>query len=270
MSISKSPARAIADVTEGLILATVDIAAPVEKVFRCLTDPVELVAWWGSEDLYRAESCESDFRVGGLWTVRGRMRDGKPYAVRGEYLLIEPPSRLVQTWAYDWDAAQQTTVAYQLEAIEGGTRVIVRHSGFRDHASDCRSHSDGWQLVLTWLREYAERRFYYHCRLIPPRPDFPQTMSDDERTMMTEHAAYWSRHLETGSAIVFGPVADPAGVWGVVIACVAGLTELETLQRNDPAIRSERGFRYETLPMMSAVTRDRTKPTLNQGPTQHA
>jgi uncharacterized protein YndB with AHSA1/START domain len=255
MSVSRSPARAIADVTDGRILATVEIAASPERVFHCLTDPAELVAWWGSEDLYRAETCESDLRVGGTWTVRGRMRDGAPYTVRGEYLEIDPPRRLVQTWTYDWDAAQRTTVAYQLEPIDGGTRVTVHHTGFAGHPADCRDHSDGWELVLGWLRDYAERRHYFHCRLVPPRADFAQTLTAEEGAVMAEHVAYWTRHVEAGRAVVVGPVADPAGGWGVAIACVSDPAELETLQREDPAIRSGRGFRYETLPMPAAIMR---------------
>ena len=42
---------------------------------------------------------------------------------------------------------------------------------------------------------------------------------------------------------------------GVAIACVSDPAELETLQREDPAIRSGRGFRYETLPMPAAIMR---------------
>jgi uncharacterized protein YndB with AHSA1/START domain len=156
VTISKSPARAIADLTEGLILATVDIAVAPERVFHSISDPAELAAWWGSPETYQTEAWESDFRVGGTWIARGRGRDGKPYAVRGEFLVIDPPKRLVQSWSYDWDAAQSTTVAFELEPIEGGTRLMVRHSGFGAHRADCRSHGDGWQLVLEWLRDHVE------------------------------------------------------------------------------------------------------------------
>jgi uncharacterized protein YndB with AHSA1/START domain len=253
VSVSRSPARAIADVTEGVILATVDIAAPIERVFRGISDPTELVTWWGSPDTYQTEAWDSDFRVGGKWEARGRGREGRPYAVRGEFLVIDPPHRLVQTWSYDWDAAQTTTVSYQLEAIEGGTRLTVRHSGFGAHHADCRSHGEGWQMVLGWLRAHVETARYFHCRLLPPRPDFARTMSDEERAIMNEHVAYWTKHARQGTALVFGPVADPAGVWGVAVLRVYDTSEVEYLQRNDPVIRADRGFRYETLPMVQAI-----------------
>jgi hypothetical protein len=33
-------------------------------------------------------------------------------------------------------------------------------------------------------------RKYYAVKLIPPRADFPQTMNDQEKTIMQEHAGY--------------------------------------------------------------------------------
>jgi hypothetical protein len=34
---------------------------------------------------------------------------------------------------------------------------------------------------------------------------------------MAEHVAYWTRQRDRGFAVGFGPVADPAGSWGVAI-----------------------------------------------------
>jgi hypothetical protein len=61
--------------------------------------------------------------------------------------------------------------------------------------------------------------------------------------------------LDAGTAIVFGPVADPNGPWGLGVLRVADEKQLGELTQNDPVILSGRGFRYETLPMFSAVTR---------------
>jgi uncharacterized protein YndB with AHSA1/START domain len=260
MTISKAAARAVADVSAGVILATVDIAAPPERVFHALTDPTELPRWWGSPETYQVESCTFDLRVGGKWESRGHGADGKPFAVRGEYLEIDPPRRLVQTWSYDWDGGgAPTTVAYSLDAIDGGTRVTVRHSGFGERHDACRSHGDGWQTVLSWFKAYVEHPRYFMCRLIPPRPDFGQT-DPAEMALLREHVAYWSRFAAAGVAIVFGPVADPRGAWGLIVLRAAGAAEVAALQRDDPALRAERGFVYETLPMQRAVVAPLKEP----------
>ena len=89
----------------------------------------------------------ADFRVGGKWRVEGKSATGQPYSVSGEFLEIARPRRLVQTWAYDWDAGKNqppTKLTYLLEDIAGGTRVTVRHEGFRNR-EDCGSHASGWE-----------------------------------------------------------------------------------------------------------------------------
>ena len=52
---------------------------------------------------------------------------------------------------------------------------------------------------------------------------------------------------------LFGPVADPAGPWGLGVVRVAGESEMRELEANDPVILSGRGFRYEVLPMLRAI-----------------
>lgn len=146
-------ARAIADVTQGMLLATIDIKAPPERVFRAVTTE-ELTRWWGSEDLYRTTKYRGDVRVGGTWRTDGISKDGKEFSVEGEFLEVDPPRKMVQTWKYDWDTSGSvTTITWRFEPIEGGTRVIVRHEGFGDLHDACAGHANGWERVLTWLSQ---------------------------------------------------------------------------------------------------------------------
>jgi uncharacterized protein YndB with AHSA1/START domain len=250
-------ARAIADVSSGLILATVTIAASPERIFHALTDPRELPRWWGADDLYRTTSHSADLRTGGAWRSEGKGADGKPFAVGGEYLEIEPPHRLVMTWKPEWDGGNVTTVTYLLEPVEGGTRLTLRHDGFGARAESCRSHGNGWPRVFGWLKAHFEPAEaapkYFLCRLVPPRPDFAMTMQPEEAAIMAEHAGYWRQMLADGKAVIFGPVADPAGAWGLGILRGKDEAAVRALADNDPTIRSGRGFRFEILPMLSGV-----------------
>jgi uncharacterized protein YndB with AHSA1/START domain len=165
---------------------------------------------------------------------------------------------LVQTWKADWDGGHVTTIRYQLDPIPGGTRVTVRHDGFAGRAESCAGHARGWERVLGWLTGHfragvADKPLFFLCRLLAPRPTFAFDMTADERQVMQEHAAYWREHLAAGTAIVFGPVADPKGGWGLGVVRVRSADEVAPLEQNDPAIRSNRGFTYEVLPMLNAV-----------------
>lgn len=253
-------ARAIADLQQGTILATVEIAAPPARVFEALTRPEEITRWWGSAETYRTTGWESDLRVGGTWRSRGQSADGSTFTVGGEFLEVAPPHTLAFTWRPDWDAGNVTTVRYRLDPIEGGTRLTLRHDGFAGRPETCRDHTSGWELVLNWMAQHvapapADAALHFLLRLIPPRPTFPVDMSAAEAATMQQHFAYWSGLLARGNVLVFGPVADPKGAWGVGVVRVEGEPQLAELCDNDPAIRSGVGFRYEALPMPRALSR---------------
>jgi uncharacterized protein YndB with AHSA1/START domain len=253
-------ARAVADVGGGIILATVDIEAPPERVFRALTTD-EVTQWWGSDAVYWTKEWTADVRVGGAWRAGGRGADGVAFSVGGEYVEIDPPRKIVQTWKPDWDGGHVTTITYSLDPIEGGTRVTVRHEGFGDRAESCERHAQGWELVLGWLRGHASARkgaevaAYFMCKLLPPRPSFMADMSDDERKIMGAHAAYWAGFFEKGVALAYGPVIDPSGPFGLGVLKVRDEDELRAFESGDPAITSGRGFAYVHFPMPNVVAR---------------
>jgi len=149
-------ARAMADLSSGTIVATVEIAATPERVFRALST-AEVADWWGSPDLYRVTRFTSDLRPGGAWKSEGVSADGRSFSVGGKILEVEPPRLLVQTWNYDWGGGGSTVVRYQVEAVPAGSRLIVRHEGFAPDSADCRSHEAGWVRVLGWLSEHLRR-----------------------------------------------------------------------------------------------------------------
>ena len=154
---TKTGARALADLAAGVVLATVQIAAPAERVFQALTDPRELMQWWGSPETYHADKWEADLQVGGRWRVEGKRADGTPYWVHGRFLEIDAPRRLVHTWQHNWDADHpETKVTYTLDEVPGGTRVTVRHEGFATRSEACNAHATGWERVLAWLESHLE------------------------------------------------------------------------------------------------------------------
>lgn len=251
----KTNATAVADVDQGIILARVDIAVPPERVFRALTSE-EVTAWWGSDETYRTTSFTIDLRPGGLWRAEGEGVDGSAFHVGGEILEVEPPHRLIETWQPSWDDGPPTTLAYLLEAIPEGTRVTVRHTGFRGRAESCKSHGEGWQYVLAWLGGHCapavDERFYM-VRLIAPRPTFSQDMTPEEAAMMQEHVKYWRGKLAEGAVLAFGPVVAPEGAWGLGLVKASDDAELKRFQADDPAVQSGGGFRYEALPIARLV-----------------
>ncbi|HEY4003062.1 MAG TPA: YciI family protein [Candidatus Xenobia bacterium] len=72
---------------------------------------------------------------------------------------------------------------------------------------------------------------------------------------MGQHVAYWTTLAQQGTALAFGPVADPRGAWGLGIIQVARPEQVAELQAGDPVIQAGTGFSYEAVPMPTVVIR---------------
>jgi uncharacterized protein YciI len=103
------------------------------------------------------------------------------------------------------------------------------------------------------MSQDAQESRYFVNRLLGPRPTFPADITSEERELMGAHAQYWRGLMAEGRVVVFGPVLDPKGVWGLGVVRARDETEVRAMNAGDPVIAAERGFRYETLPMMTAV-----------------
>ena len=73
-------------------------------------------------------------------------------------------------------------------------------------------------------------------RLIPPRADFAQTMTPAEEQAMAEHMEYWQELLAAGKVLVYGPVADPEGVWGMGVLRAEDRAEVLAIGERDPSV----------------------------------
>jgi len=149
-------ARAVADTADGLLLASVEVAAPPERVFRALASR-EVVGWWIRPGAFDTREWTGDLRVGGPWRASGVAR-GNPYGLEGEFLEVDPPRRLVHTWHVVGTPGPTTTVTYLVEPLGGGTRVTLRHEGFAS-SEVCINTCIGWEMSFARLAEILASEF---------------------------------------------------------------------------------------------------------------
>lgn len=140
-----------------VILADVYVAAPAERVFQAITDPQQLMQWWGQKGMYQSTKWEADMKPGGKWRCEGVGGGAGQYRVGGEFLEIDPPHVLVYTWIASWSGALTTTVRWELKSVQSGTQVNLRHSGFQALPEAAREHAQGWSRVLAWMQAYVEK-----------------------------------------------------------------------------------------------------------------
>jgi uncharacterized protein YciI len=75
-------------------------------------------------------------------------------------------------------------------------------------------------------------------RLKAPRPTFALDMTDEEREIMGRHAAHWQPFIDSGQMVVFGPVLDGTGSWGLGVMEAEDEEELRAFAAGDPVVAS--------------------------------
>ena len=73
-------------------------------------------------------------------------------------------------------------------------------------------------------------------RLKAPRPTFALDMSDEEREIMGRHAAHWQSLVDAGDMVVFGPVLDDTGSWGLGVVEAEDEEAIREFAANDPVV----------------------------------
>ena len=118
-----------APAAEPVILVTRMFDAPIDLVWRVSTDPFHFSQWWGPRG-YSNPVCEMDVRAGGKWRVEQRDPAGNIFKFHGEFLEVDPPHRMVQTFVFADFPPATTTVSF--EAVDGKTRLTssMRFSDF--------------------------------------------------------------------------------------------------------------------------------------------
>ena len=73
-------------------------------------------------------------------------------------------------------------------------------------------------------------------RVKAPRPTFALDMTDEEREIMGRHAAYWQPFIDSGQMVIFGPVLDSTGSWGLGVIEAENEDELRAFAAGDPVV----------------------------------
>jgi uncharacterized protein YndB with AHSA1/START domain len=126
------------------LTARVHIEADAAVVYEYFTTPAKMVRWMG-------EFAHLEPAPGGACEVDVR---GAP--VRGRYLELDPPHRLVIAWGYAGSEALPpgaSTVEVRLTAEAGGTTVELEHRDLPPE--EASGHDEGWPHYLERLRRAA-------------------------------------------------------------------------------------------------------------------
>ena len=133
--------------TADAVEVEVRIAASPETVFDFFTDPDLMIQWMGG-------SVDIEPRPGGRFHCDIR----SDAVISGEYIAVEPPSRVVFSWGWEGEDSVtppgSSTVEVLLAADGDGTHLRLIHSDLPSEESATK-HGHGWRHYLDRLATAA-------------------------------------------------------------------------------------------------------------------
>jgi uncharacterized protein YndB with AHSA1/START domain len=126
-----------------------------EAVFAAWTDPESMREWMCPGDIMSADA-QLDPRPGGSYRIVMKGPAGE-WEHTGEYLAVEPPSKLVFTWISKSTGNQPTLVTVELFDRGDDCELVLTHERFAS-ADALRRHKGGWGQIVDRLDRHLASR----------------------------------------------------------------------------------------------------------------
>ena len=133
------------------VYVTYIITTP-EKLWNALKNSEMTRQYWGNR------TNASDWKAGSKWEHRD-VDDPMKIDIVGKVLEIDPPRRLVLSWASPQDAkdeSKHTRVSFDIEQIGDAVRLTITHEDFTPGTDMLTRISYGWPIVLSGLKTLLE------------------------------------------------------------------------------------------------------------------
>lgn len=130
------------------------LQVPKERVFAACVEPEQLGEWWGPAG-FTTHSVDLDVRDGGRYRITMQPPDGEAFHLHGQFSEVEPPTRLVYTFAWEEPDPddQETVVTLSFLDHGEGTKLVLDQGSFATQAR-YELHEAGWTETLDRLAAY--------------------------------------------------------------------------------------------------------------------
>ncbi|WP_420558620.1 SRPBCC family protein [Roseovarius sp.] len=127
------------------------IRADIDTVWNGLIDGELTRRYWGHDN-------RSTWKQGAPWEHVRTDAEGT-VDIRGRVIEIDPPTRMVWSWAFGKEAdtpEKRSRVTYELVALGPDTKLTVRHAELEPGSPMDQSVREGWPAVLSNLKSILE------------------------------------------------------------------------------------------------------------------
>ena len=126
--------------------------APRERVFAAWTNP-DTAARFFSTSAAEATEIRMDVKTGGSYSITMQSTEMGRLVVRGTYLEVKAPERLVMTWSWEEDDPadeHESLLSLDFNEHDGRTELVLTHEKLAS-AESRNSHEHGWTMIVDQL-----------------------------------------------------------------------------------------------------------------------
>lgn len=128
--------------------------APIEKVWKALTDKDQMKEWYFDIPDFKPE-------VGQEFEFTAKGKDGQDFVHKCKVTEVVPPTKLTHSWRYEGYEGD-SSVTFELSAQGDKTHVTLTHKGLESfppiEAFEKSNFVEGWTYIIgKGLKEFTEK-----------------------------------------------------------------------------------------------------------------
>jgi len=118
-------------------------AAP-ERVFNAWVNPQAVARWFGPTPEHKSVVTALDARAGGNYRIEIIHTGGNVHVAFGTYREVDPPKKIVMTWAWEGNTALgESLVTVEFTPSGTGTQMVLTHELLPTEEAR-EAHKKGW------------------------------------------------------------------------------------------------------------------------------
>lgn len=194
--------------------------APVEKVWKCRTEPKHITRWNNASDDWHTPGAENDLRPGGKFLYRMEAKDGsRGFDFEGTYQEVEMHKLIAYTLA---DGRK-----VQTRFSGDGNITVVTETFEADHTHSLEMQQAGWQAIMDNFKKHVEsyqetEKLHFKITIDAPVEKVYASMLDEKKykewTAVFNPGSHFKGSWEKGSKILFLGPDEKTGEMGGMVA----------------------------------------------------
>jgi uncharacterized protein YndB with AHSA1/START domain len=133
-----------------MITVSVNLKAPIEKVWDCFTNPIHIIHWNFASPEWHCPKATNDLRVGGKLVATMAAKDGS-----ASFELVAMYTKIILNKELHYSSENERKIIVLFS--QNDNEVILTQSFDPEEENSHELQQNGWQAILNNFKKYVEQ-----------------------------------------------------------------------------------------------------------------